>query len=97
MNSLVCFSLVYKIGVVIVHRIRILDASTEEYQEEEETNFQGEEDHFDQYHQGKLTLANHHDAKLYKSKAPSPFYFMFLPIPCFTSHLFLLIYFRSTF
>jgi hypothetical protein len=22
---------------------------------------------------------------------------MFLPIPCFTSHLFLLIYFRSTF
>jgi hypothetical protein len=72
-NSLVCFSLVYKIGVVIVPRIRILDASTEEYPEEEETNFQGEEDHFDQYnHQGKLTLAKHHDAKLYKSKAPSP-------------------------
>jgi hypothetical protein len=48
-------SLVYKIGVVIVLHIRILDASTEEYQEEEEAYFQGEEDQFDQYHhQGKL-------------------------------------------
>ena len=49
-------SLVLKIGVVMVPRIRILDASTEEYQEEEEeVYFQGEEDHFDQYtNQGKL-------------------------------------------
>ena len=40
---------------MIVLRIRILDASTEEYQEEEEAYSQGEEDQFDQYHhQGKL-------------------------------------------
>jgi hypothetical protein len=38
-------------------RIRILDASTEEYQEEEEVYFQEEEDHFDQYTtQGKLVF-----------------------------------------
>ena len=71
-------SLVLKIGVVIVPRIRILDASTEEYQEEEEeVYFQGEEDHFDQYtNQGKLiflqvdlvqssTRARHHYLLLY--------------------------------
>ena len=61
-----------KIGVVIVPRIRILDASTEEYQEEEEeVYFQGEEDHFDQYtNQGKLIFLQ--SAKLYPGKAHSP-------------------------
>lgn len=56
MCDLCVLSIVLKIGVVIVPRIRILDASTEEYQEEEEeVHFQGEEDHFDQYtNQGKL-------------------------------------------
>ncbi len=56
MCDLCVLSIVLKIGVVIVPRIRILDASTEEYQEEEEeVYFQGEEDHFDQYtNQGKL-------------------------------------------
>ena len=45
-----------------------LDASTEEYQEEEEVYFQGEEDHFDQYtNQGKLIFLQ--SAKLYQSKA----------------------------
>ncbi len=45
-----------------------LDASTEEYQEEEEVYFQGEEDHFDQYtNQGKLIFLQ--GAKLYQSKA----------------------------
>ena len=71
-------SIVLKIGVVIVPRIRILDASTEEYpEEEEEVYLQGEEDHFDQYtNQGKLiflqvdlvqssTRARHHYLLLY--------------------------------
>ena len=62
-------SIVLKIGVVIVPRIRILDAGTEEYQEEEEEVYpQGEEDHFDQYtNQGKLIFLQ--GAKLYQSKA----------------------------
>jgi hypothetical protein len=46
----------------------ILDASTEEYQEEEEVYFQGEEDHFDHFpNQGKLIFLQ--SAKLYPSKA----------------------------
>ncbi len=46
----------------------ILDASTEEYQEEEEVYFQGEEDHLDQFpNQGKLIFMQ--SAKLYQSKA----------------------------
>ena len=46
-----------------------LDASTEEYAEEEEVYTQGEEDHFDQYNtQGKLIPLQ--SAKLSKSKAP---------------------------
>ena len=50
MCDLCVLSIVLKIGVVIVPRIRILDAGTEEYQEEEEeVYFQGEEDHLDQY------------------------------------------------
>ena len=78
MCDLCVLSLVLKIGVVIVPRIRILDAGTEEYQEEEEeVYFQGEEDHFDQYtNQGKLiflqvdlvqssTRARHHYLLLY--------------------------------
>ena len=71
-------SLVLKIGVVIVPRIRILDASTEEYQEEEEeAYFQGEEDHFDQYtNQGKLIFLQ--SAKLYQSKAHSPITLCFM-------------------
>ena len=69
MCDLCVLSIVLKIGVVIVPRIRILDASTEEYQEEEEeAYFQGEEDHFDQYtNQGKLIFLQ--SAKLYQSKA----------------------------
>ena len=52
-------SIVLKIGVVIVPRIRILDASTEEYIEEEEDYFE-EEENFDHYSaQGKLTLAKY--------------------------------------
>ena len=89
MCDLCVLSLVLKIGVVIVPRIRILDASTEEYQEEEEeVYFQGEEDHFDQYtNQGKLiflqaftnasyTLASYPNARLYESKALLHFYLM---------------------
>ena len=54
-----------------------IDASNEEYQEEEGYT-QEEEENFDSYpHQGKLTLADHHDAKLYLSKAPSHFNFMY--------------------
>ena len=62
----------------------ILDASTEEYQEEEEeVYFQGEEDHFDQFpNQGKIILLQ--SAKLTTSKA-SPIYFMFMILfPSFT-------------
>ena len=55
----------------------ILDASTEEYQEEEEVYFQGEEDHFDQYtNQGKLIFLQ--SAKLYQSKAPWPITLCFI-------------------
>ena len=51
-----------------------LDASDEEYQEEEEVYFQGEEDHFDQFpNQGKIMLLQ--SAKLTMSKAlPHLFY-----------------------
>ena len=60
-----------------------IDPSNEEYLEEEGYT-QEEEENFDSYpHQGKLTLADHHDAKLYLSKAPSHFNFYVLPIPCF--------------
>jgi hypothetical protein len=53
-----------------------LDASTEEYTEEEEVYFQGEEDHFDQYTtQGKLILLQ--SAKLYKSKAPHTLFYVY--------------------
>ena len=54
-----------------------LDASTEEYQEEEEVYFQGEEDHFDQFpNQGKLIFLQ--SAKLYQSKAHLSITFCFL-------------------
>ena len=67
-----------------------IEASNEEYQEEEGYT-QEEEENFDSYpHQGKLTLANHHDAKLHKSKAPSSFNFMFYLSHVFTLQLFLL-------
>ena len=71
-------SIVLKIGLVIVPHIRILDASTEEYQEEEEeVYFQGEEDHFDQYtNQGKLIFLQ--SAKLYQGKAHSPIILCFM-------------------
>ncbi|KAK1606230.1 hypothetical protein QYE76_029903 [Lolium multiflorum] len=42
---------------VLDHRTLLRDASTEEYQEEEEVYCQGEEDHFDQFpNQGKIIL-----------------------------------------
>ena len=61
---------------MIVTSYPFLDASTEEYQEEE-VYFQEEEDHFDQYtNQGKLIFLQ--SAKLYQSKAPSPIILCFL-------------------
>ena len=54
---------------MIVTSYLFLDASTEEYQEEE-VYCQEEEDHFDQYtNQGKLIFLQ--SAKLYQSKAHS--------------------------
>ena len=54
-----------------------LDASTEEYQEEEEVYFQEEEDHFDQCtNQGKLIFLQ--SAKLYQGKAHSPITLCFM-------------------
>ena len=75
-------SLALQLWLVIVISYPFLDASTEEYQEEE-VYPQEEEDHFDQYtNQGKLILL--HSAKLYQSKASPPFYFMLNePIPSF--------------
>jgi hypothetical protein len=56
---------------------------------EEGSYSQEEEENFDSYpHQGKLTLANHHDAKLYMSKAPSHFNFMY-----YLSHVYMAIIF----
>ena len=61
---------------MIVISYPFLDASTEEYQEEE-VYFQEEEDHFDQYtNQGKLTFLQ--SAKLYQSKAHSPITLCFM-------------------
>ena len=61
---------------MIVTSYPFLDASTEEYQEEE-VYFQEEEDHFDQYtNQGKLIFLQ--SAKLYQSKAHSPIILCFL-------------------
>ena len=55
---------------MIVTSYLFLDASTEEYQEEE-VYCQEEEDHFDQYtNQGKLIFLQ--SAKLYQSKAHLP-------------------------
>jgi hypothetical protein len=74
-------------------RIRILDASTEEYQEEEEVYFQGEEDHFDHLNQGKLyyckltplqanILAK---CKALQEQGTTTFYFMIMTLfPSFT-------------
>ena len=54
----------------------ILDASTEEYQEEEEVYFQGEEDHFDQYtNQGKLIFLQ--ECKALPEQGILTYYFMF--------------------
>ena len=72
-----------------------LDASTEEYTEEEEVYFQEEEDHFDQYTtQGKLILLL--SAKLYQSKAPPLFYFMLNdPNPSFTLQALMFLVYQS--
>jgi hypothetical protein len=69
-------SLALETCLVIFISYPFLDASTEEYQEEE-VYFQEEEDHFDQYtNQGKLTLLQ--SAKLYQSKAYSPITLCFM-------------------
>ena len=63
MWTLCVLSLGLKLWLVIVTLYPFLDASTEEYQEEE-VYFQEEEDHFDQYtNQGKLIFLQ--SAKLY--------------------------------
>ena len=61
---------------MIVTSYPFLDASTEEYQEEE-VYHQEEEDHFDQYtNQGKLIFLQ--SAKLYQDKASSPITLWFM-------------------
>ena len=67
---------------MIVTSYPFLDASIEEYQEEE-VYFQGEEDQFDHFpNQGKIILLQ--SAKLTMSKA-LPIYFMFMiRLPSFT-------------
>ena len=73
---------------MIVISYPFLDASTEEYQEEEEVYPQEEEDHFDQYtNQGKLIFLQ--GARLYQSKAYSPIILCFMiPSQVFTSFYF---------
>ena len=57
-----------------------LDASTEEYAEEEEVYTQGEEDHFDQYNnQGKLIHLQ--SAKLSRAKHLTICFIFIKPIP----------------
>ncbi len=86
-----------------------LDASTEEYQEEE-VYFQEEEDHFDQYtNQGKLyyckmlpmqanTLAKFPCARLYKSKAPLHFTLCLMVLSqVFTLQALLILIYQSLF
>ena len=83
---------------MIVSSYSFIDANTGDYQEEEVFYQEEEEENFDHpTNQGKLTIADHHDAKLYLSKAPSHFNFYVLPIPCFYLAIILLIYFQSTF
>ena len=80
-----------------VPRIRILDASTEEYQEEEEVYFQGEEDHFDQFpNQGKIILLQ--SAKLTMSKALPHLLYAYDPtFPVLLYQLYLPLFYQSTF
>ena len=76
MWTLCVLSLALKFWLVIVISYPFLDASTEEYQEEE-VYFQEEEDHFDQYtNQGKLIFLQ--SAKLYQSKAHLPITLCFM-------------------